>query len=84
MLSGFDFDLDFYIFEKNKKRRSIYIFILYILIFCSFVSKKSEVFQGFTDVYRYKKLCIPLQKTMYTATKNYVYRYKKLLKVAVL
>ena len=63
MLNGFDFELYFYIFEKNKKRRSLYIFILYILIFCSFVSKKSEVFQGLTDLYDLK---------------NYVYDLKKL------
>ena len=58
LLNAFDFDLDFSIFEKNKNRRSLYIFILYILIFCSFASKKSEVFQGLTDLYDLKKLCI--------------------------
>ncbi len=35
--------------KKIKKGEAYYIFILYILIFYSFASKKSECFQGFRD-----------------------------------
>ncbi len=35
--------------KKIKKGEAYYIFILYILIFCSFASKKSQFFQGFTE-----------------------------------
>ncbi|MGL9817820.1 hypothetical protein IGK51_004473 [Enterococcus sp. DIV0098] len=58
LLNAFDFDLYFYIFEKNKKRRSLYLFILYILIFYSFAWKKSQCFQGYADFNTLKKLGI--------------------------
>ncbi|KSU16034.1 hypothetical protein LMG9446_0572 [Lactococcus lactis subsp. lactis] len=40
---------DFKFLKKIKKGEAYYIFILYILIFYSFASKKSECFQGFRD-----------------------------------
>ena len=64
--------------KKIKKRRSLYIFILYILIFYSFAWKKRLCLYGFTEFNPYKKLFIPIQKTVYTHTKNCLYPYKKL------
>ena len=59
--------------KKIKKRRSLYLFIIYILIFCSFASKKNQCFQGFIELYTNKKLCIYQQKTVHIPTKNCAY-----------
>ncbi|ARE02361.1 hypothetical protein LLUL8_pA06 (plasmid) [Lactococcus lactis subsp. lactis] len=66
-----DFDLYFYIFEKNKKRRSLlYIYHIYfnLLFFCV---KKESIF---SRLYR----IIYQQKTVYIPTKNCAYTNKKL------
>ena len=60
-----DFDLWFWIFEKNKKRRSLlYIYLIYfnLLFFCVI---KNSVFIGFHRI-------IAVQKTVYIGTKNCV------------
>ncbi|MCT4431892.1 hypothetical protein EFO10_12660, partial [Lactococcus cremoris] len=66
-----DFDLYFYIFEKNKKKaKPIFIYLIYfnLLFFC--VKKKSM----FSRLYR----IIYQQKTVYIPTKNCAYTNKKL------
>ncbi|WP_231101561.1 hypothetical protein, partial [Lactococcus cremoris] len=63
-----DFDLWFYIFEKNKKKAkpiSIYHIYFNLLFFC--VEKKA-VFIWFHRI-------IAVQKTVYSGTKNCVRRY---------
>jgi len=65
-----DFDLWFYIFEKNKKKaKPILIYHIYfnLLFFCV---KKKSVFARLTKI-------ISVQKTMYISTKNNVHQYKK-------
>jgi len=55
------------------KKRSLFIFIFYILFFCSFAWYKNQRYQGVMEFYSQKKLCIQSEKTMYTVRKNYVY-----------
>ncbi|WP_219995380.1 hypothetical protein, partial [Lactococcus lactis] len=59
--------------KKIKKGEAYYIFIIYILIFYSFASKKNQYFQGFIELYTNKKLCIYQQKTVHIPTKNCAY-----------
>ena len=65
--------------KKIKNRKSLYIFILYILIFYSFASKKNEVLQGVIELYTEKKLCIYRKKTVHMPKKNCAYAEKKLI-----
>ncbi|QCJ68383.1 hypothetical protein C9432_16300 (plasmid) [Enterococcus faecalis] len=63
---------DFKFLKKIKKGEAYITFILYILIFSSFASKKSECFQGLKNniwrkncLYMEKKLFIYGEKTVY-------------------
>ncbi|TFI60462.1 hypothetical protein CKN62_13425 [Carnobacterium divergens] len=75
---------DFKFLKKIKKGEAYITFILYILIFSSFASKKSQWLQEVSEFHSHKKLCIHPQKTMYSPTKNYVFTHKKLLYVGIM
>ncbi|EGO8851214.1 hypothetical protein D5676_14400 [Enterococcus faecalis] len=66
LLNAFDFDLYFYIFEKNKKKaKPIYIYLIYFNLLFLLRAKKVSVFKGIKifiarkiDVYSKKNRCI--------------------------